>query len=111
MFPFSDGKRIDGDDGPVLLVRTVPREGPGSTKIVDETSGMLIAEDRLELIPGMGFVGVRTSYQDFRDVAGVRLPFRIVSTYATPLIGEVVMEFDEVDHGEAARRHLVGEDG
>jgi len=103
-------KRIDEGDGPRLLVRTVADEGPGSTKIIDETTGLVIGEDRLEYLPGMGYVGVQVTYEDFRDVGGMRLPFRLRSKYATALIGEVVIEFDRFEIGDAATAHLVREE-
>lgn len=98
-------KRID-DDGPKLLVRTVGAETPGSTKIIDEESGLLIGEDRIEFIPGLGYVGVRVEYADHRDVSGLRLPFRISSTYASTLLGVVRIEFDRFEVGAAAMAQL-----
>ena len=103
-------KRIESDGRAALLVRTVPKEGPGSTKIVDEDSGLLLGEDKLEFLPGIGYVGLRSSYEDFRDVGGVRLPFRIVSRYANPMLGAVTIEFERGELGEVAARHLAGEE-
>lgn len=104
-------KRIQDESGPKLLVRTVPREGAGSTMIIDEESGLVIGEDRLSFIPGMGYVGVQIAYEDYRDVAGVQRPFRVRMRYATSLIGEIKMEYDRFETGEEALSHLVREEG
>ncbi len=83
-------------------MRTVPAQTYGSTKVVDEQTGRVVAEDRLELFPGIGVVGVELSYEDFRAVDGMCLPFRIVVKYATPLLGEFVVAYDAVETSVAA---------
>lgn len=89
----------------VIVVRVVPREGPGTTKLVDAESGALLGEDVFESIPGLGLIGARVRFDDLRDVGGVALPWRVVAEYATPLIGEIVTTYTDasvrVDPGDA----------
>ncbi|MGH1342159.1 MAG: serine hydrolase domain-containing protein [Nannocystales bacterium] len=92
-------KRLEHDDQSVLLVRVVPKEGPGATMVVDEKTGRLIHTDTLVQVPGLGLVGVETDYGDFRDVGGMTLPFKVVATYATPMIGTIVSVVTESKTG------------
>ena len=66
---------------------------------VDEASGMVLRSDGLVQIPGLGIVGVQTEYEDFRDVGGMRIPFRTVATFASRLVGRVVSTLNEAETG------------
>jgi CubicO group peptidase (beta-lactamase class C family) len=92
-------KRVQLGDDSVLLVRVVPREAPGSTMFVDEASGRVGHTDSLAQIPGLGIVGIQTTYGDFRDVGGMQLPFRSVAAFASQLIGRVVTTLDNAETG------------
>lgn len=89
--------RLGNDD--VLLVRAVPLNGPGWTMFVHEESGMVVHVEGLTLVPGIGVVGLRTRYGDFREVEGMRLPFRIVDSYASSLLGRVVTTWEKAETG------------
>lgn len=60
----------------VLRVRTVPRAGFASTKLVSLESGAVLVEYDISVAPGAGFIPTETRYADFRTVDGVLLPFR-----------------------------------
>ena len=92
-------KRVQLGNDTVLLVRVVPNEGPGSTMFVHEESGRIVHIDSLVQIPGLGLVGIQTTYEDFRDVGGMQLPFRAKSKFATPLIGRVVSTLEQAETG------------
>ena len=92
-------RRVRRDDRDVILIRTVPGEAPGSTKFVDAETGLVIREERLVQFPGLGFVGVRTDYEDFRDVGGMQLPFRSAARFATPLIGRIEVRVEKAETG------------
>jgi hypothetical protein len=92
-------KRVTQGDRSALLVRVVPETAPGSTMILDEESGRLLITDTLTLIPGLGMVGVRIQFGDYRDVGGVWLPFRSSAKFANPMIGIVETELTEVETG------------
>ena len=55
--------------------------------------------DSLAQLPGLGIVGVQTRYGDFRDVGGMRLPFRSVAKFASQLIGVVATTLDNAETG------------
>ena len=92
-------KRLQIGDKSVLLVRVEPREAPASTMFVDEASGQVLLTDSLTQIPGLGIVGIRSKYTDFRDVGGMQLPFRTVATFSTELIGRIVTQIEESEAG------------
>ncbi len=58
----------------------MPHDAPVSTMFVDEATGRVVRVDSLVQVPGVGIVGVQTTFEDFRDVAGMLLPFRTVAT-------------------------------
>ena len=92
-------KRIAQGDNNLLLVRVEPEQGSGSTMFVHEESGRLVLMHSLAQLPGMGVVGVKTRFGDYRDVGGMQLPFRTEAKFATPLIGVVNTVFDKVEIG------------
>ena len=92
-------KRIRKDDRSVILVRVASDNLPSSTLIVDEQTGKLLIADTLSVIPGVGIVGVRTHYEDYRDVEGLSLPFRSTSKFSTDLIGIVEMKVSKMKVG------------
>jgi len=74
--------------------------------MVDEATGRVVGVDSLVQIPGVGIVGVRTRYDDFRDVGGMVLPFKAVARFATPLIGRIVTAMDHAETGVEVRERV-----
>ncbi len=89
--------RREGDA--VLIVRVVPHQAPGATIYVDEGSGRVLYSFGLVQIPGLGTVGIQSRFEDYRDVGGMVLPFRIVSKFSSDLLGEVEMIIEEAKTG------------
>lgn len=89
--------RLELFDRSTYVVRTVPHIGPASTKYVDTENGLLLAEDRIILLPGAGMVGALVVYKEYRDVEGVKIPFLWESQFAHPLIGTVVMQYEKAE--------------
>lgn len=89
-------KRLTKGDRSVLLVRVVPAQGSGATVVVDESSGRVVHTDSLLSVPGLGVLGVESDYGDFRDVEGMTVPFKIVTDYATPLLGTATTTVEDV---------------
>lgn len=94
-------RAVLGDDQ-VLLVRVVPKEAPGATIFVHEETGWVVHTSSLAQIPGLGMVGVHVTNEDFRDVDGMRLPFRTVAKFSNQLIGRVVTQLETVETGVEA---------
>jgi CubicO group peptidase (beta-lactamase class C family) len=92
-------RRIESGDRSVLLLRTTSDEAPGASRIIEEETGLLRFEDRLEQIPGVGILGVEVSYGDFRPVGAAMLPFAIRSKYAFALLGEINVQYEEAEVG------------
>ncbi len=90
-------KHIESEN--LLMVRAVTPNVPGATLYVDTDTNRVKGAKRIQFVPGMGFVGVQIKYSDFRDVGGVILPFNIESQHAHPLVGKVVVTFDESESG------------
>ena len=93
--------RLPGSDSKVsaLLLRAEPRAGNAYTWIVAEETGLPLALLSVEQIPGMGELGSVTDYADWREVGGLKLPFRRTASFATPLLGEFVSHWQEVETG------------
>lgn len=96
----------------VWVMRQVQREGhelyvvraevaglPGKTILVDVDSGYIVAEQSLQFIPGVGYLGAITVYNDFRDTDGFVLPFHVETKLANPLIGTVVIDLESIEVG------------
>ncbi|MEM8932212.1 MAG: serine hydrolase domain-containing protein [Acidobacteriota bacterium] len=92
-------KRVELDGRSVWMVRVVPPTAPGATVFVDEATGVVVRSEGLALLPGVGFIGVRTDFSDVRDVGGMRLPFRSVATFRSPMIGRIETTWDQVEVG------------
>ena len=57
----------------VLRVRTAPREGLASTKLVGVETGAVLVEYGISVPPGAGMVPVETRHADFRLIDGVSI--------------------------------------
>ena len=93
-------KQIEAEN--LIMVRAVAPNMPGVTLCVDSASNLVKGAKRIQFIPGLGFVGVQTKYGDFREVGGMTLPFKIESQHANPLIGNMVITFNESETGIGA---------
>jgi len=85
---------VDGED--VYIVRAVPREAPATTYLVDEKTGLTVRGLSFQKSP-LGIVGRTTRYEDYRDVEGVKIPFRWVVQSPHPASGDVVLQYDNVE--------------
>ena len=101
-------KRFEREEGEHFLVRARATGSPDATIIVNADTGLIVGEHRLQSVPGVGFVGLTTSYSDFREVAGMTIPFHTESKFANPLLGKVVVQIDasEIDTSESNRFDL-----
>jgi len=80
-------KRFEIEKKEMLLVVAVPKSAPARYLVVDAESGRLIGDRHIEIVPGIGRIGTRIQYFDYKDVDGVQLPTRIVQSYQTPVLG------------------------
>jgi CubicO group peptidase (beta-lactamase class C family) len=73
------------------VVRTTGQFQPPTTWYVSTTSGLLLKEDAWLTVKGVGTVPHSFRYEDYRDVAGVPIPFRLINE--TALTGRHVVQF------------------
>jgi CubicO group peptidase (beta-lactamase class C family) len=82
---------------PFYVLRAVPRHALPTAFIVNARTGLLAGQERLVRLPTLGVVGASVTYEDYRDVGGVQLPFRLSVEYATSLLGTTTIQFNAVD--------------
>jgi len=73
----------------LLLVRAGDCSAPAPTMYVDAATGRLLRMDGLTLIDGLGVIGQRVAFDDWRDVGGALLPFLVGVELAHPMIGKI----------------------
>jgi CubicO group peptidase (beta-lactamase class C family) len=91
--------RRDGAAGEsaAYIVRVVPDVGNPTAFVVDAATGLLLEARKVVLAPGVGPMGVTTTFSDYRDVGGATLAFRLESAYDSPLLGTSVIQFDQAE--------------
>ncbi len=82
-------------DEPTIIVRAAPAVSNALRIVVDEKTGLTLAEYSFPLVKGVGVLSSKAVYEDYRAVQGVQIPFRVISD--TPLIGRITMQFDTVE--------------
>ncbi len=82
---------------PCWVVRAVPHLGTSTTKYVSVKSGRLLGEERIPYLPGIGALGSTVTFEDYRDVGGLLLPFRTTSKAIHPMIGTIVTQYEKVE--------------
>jgi len=90
-----------GLNGDVFLVRMGDTSAPATTLYVEASSSRVVREDRMTFMPGMGRIGLRSHFSDFRDVEGMLLPFRSETQVANPMIGTIEATVNEFELGAA----------
>lgn len=83
----------------ILLVRTGDANAPASTFFIDAESGQVRRIAAFPFMAGLGRVGVKTSFGEFRDVSGMLLPYRTESEVANPFIGTIVITVSGIEVG------------
>jgi CubicO group peptidase (beta-lactamase class C family) len=84
----------------LLLVRTGDTSAPARTLFVDADSGLVLGEDKVSAVEGIGRLGQRLRYADFRDVSGMQLPFALKIKYANQMLGTSTITVSEYKLGE-----------
>jgi hypothetical protein len=86
------GKDRLGDEE-VWVVRIECEFQPPLTRYVSTKSGLLRREEAWITAKGVGTVPLTVLYDDYREVSGVQLPFRLTSESA--VTGKQIMQFTE----------------
>jgi CubicO group peptidase (beta-lactamase class C family) len=90
-------KRVDLDGKPALMVHAAPKEGHQRLIYFDPESGLVLGYDQVQDITGVGTLGSEVRFSDYRDVGGVQLPFKITTTFPTPVLGIVTYQVEKVE--------------
>jgi Photosynthetic reaction centre cytochrome C subunit len=80
------------DDRPVQVIQNAARGDAGAKLYFDGQSGLLVRQVRY-VDTAVGVIPTRIDYSDYRDVAGVKVPFRRVVTWTD---GRSTIELSEV---------------
>jgi Photosynthetic reaction centre cytochrome C subunit len=80
------------DDRPVQVIQHAGRGDTGAKLYFDSQSGLLLRQVRY-VDTAVGVIPTRIDYSDYRDVAGVKVPFRRVVTWTD---GRSTIELSEV---------------
>lgn len=89
--------RIDRGGTPAYLLRAQPEEGNAHTWTVAAESGLPLALEVITLVPGMGEVGSRTEFHDWRAVGPVKLPFHRPGKVASSLVGRIELRYEALE--------------
>ena len=92
-------QQLDEQGRKVLLVRTGDTSAAASTFFIEVETGQVRRIAAFPFMAGLGRVGVRTSFGEFRDVSGMLLPFRTETEVANPFIGTVVVQLSDIEVG------------
>jgi len=92
-------QELGSGDRRVLLVRAGDASRPAPTLFVDPVSGRLMSVAGLTFIDGLGRVGQKVRFDDWREVAGALLSFRVEVELAHPLIGKVLNVYEDFEAG------------
>src|SRR5207302_9893557 len=68
------------DDRPVQIIQNAARGDTGAKLYFDSESGLLVRQVRF-VDTAVGVVPTQIDYSDYRDVAGVKVPFKRVITW------------------------------
>ncbi len=86
-------RKIEGRDIYILKLRG--GKTPPVTLHIDAATGDILKRKTRLLVPGIDGVKVTVLYEDYREVHGLRLPFKITSS--NKLNGTTVMKYDTIE--------------
>ena len=94
-------QRLQRGGRDVVLVRTGDTSAPATTYYVEVKTGLILRERRMMHVAGLGRIGRSLTFADYRDVSGMKLPFRSRSEIANPMVGIIKIDtlIDSVEVG------------
>ena len=81
----------------VHVVKLESGEAPAVTLLIDPETGDPLQASSLVLVPGVGGLPVETRFEDFREVGGLRMPFRSIEK--NQMAGRSIAEITEIETG------------
>jgi len=78
--------------GEAIIVRAGDTSAPAATVFIHAETGMVGRVDSMIHIVKQGRIGTQTKYDDYREVSGMMLPFRVTVSIANPSVGSIAVE-------------------
>ncbi len=94
--------QIDGQD--VYIVECTPHKGAAIRKYLSAETGLVVRQDAYIPNEMLGSVPTTTTYGDFREVLGVKMPF--LATVENKHTGKAIIRFKEVETDVKIPRHM-----
>jgi len=88
-----------GEEQTIVVVRAGDTSEPATTLYIHKESGRVMMVNSMTYIEGMGRIGQRVKYDDYRDVSGMLLPFQAEIRIANNLIGIIVTTTTDYELG------------
>ncbi len=83
----------------LLLVRTNTTSAAARTLFVDANTGQMLGEDNVVLLEGLGLMGQRLRFNDFREIEGMLLPYELQLRFSNKMIGTLKSKVTNVEFG------------
>ncbi len=92
-------KRVQLDGRFAFMVHAAPKQGHQRLIYFDADSGLTLGYDQVQDLTGLGMVGSEVRFSDYREVGGVQFPFKITTTFPTPVLGTVTYTVAKIETG------------
>jgi CubicO group peptidase (beta-lactamase class C family) len=92
----------------MYLVRTGDCSTHARTLYVEVETGRVLGEDSFANMPGMGLMGQKIRADDFREVEGMLLPYRVRIEFANSMLGRMTAIVTDVKLGVEAPAFRLG---
>lgn len=83
----------------MYLIRTGDCSGPARTLYVEVDTGRVLGEDGFSNIPGLGLLGQKLRADDFREVEGMLIPYRVRIQFANNMLGRMTVMVTDLELG------------
>ncbi|WP_179952103.1 serine hydrolase domain-containing protein [Marinicella rhabdoformis] len=84
----------DGESRKVYQLSLKVEDLPTTVAYIDSETGDVLKAKTKVMMPSMGSVSVETTYEDYREKKGLRLPYKV--NINNPMMGETVITLDQV---------------
>jgi hypothetical protein len=74
-----------------------PKEAPARVLVVEAETGELIGDRHIEIVPGVGRIGTRAPYREYKELGGVQHSYKVTHTDPTPRLGRFEHTFDSFE--------------
>jgi CubicO group peptidase (beta-lactamase class C family) len=90
-------KRVELDGKSAFMAHAVPTEGHQRLVYFDAESALTLGYDQVQYVTGLGSIGTEVRFSDYREIGGVRFPFKITTQFPTPVLGTVTYQVEKIE--------------